>query len=261
MAAQQLIRYEVTDGAGVITLDSPHNRNALSTALMDQFQQALEQAGVDTRVRVVVLTHTGNTFCAGMDLGEATATAVGDPVRSRGEQLTGLLRSIVALDVPVLAAVDGHVRAGGMGLVCAADLAYGGPGATFALNESKLGLAASVVSAVVRPRLTDRNAAQIFLLGATMDADRAAEVGVLTEAVPEVDTAWRQLAAQVQALSPQGVRETKRLLNAELLQRIDRDAGELIDTSARLFASPEAREGMQAFLEKRRPSWDPGPIT
>lgn len=261
MQAQQLIRYEVRDGVGLITLDSPHNRNALSTALMQQFQTALDAAEQDVAVRLVVLSHTGGTFCAGMDLSEATSSAEGDPVRARGEDLLGLLRSIVGLGVPVVAAVDGHVRAGGMGLVCACDLAFGGPSSTFALNEARLGLAASVVSVVVRPRLSDREAAEVFLLGATMDAERAAGVGILTAAVPDVPSRWREVAEQMRGMSPQGLRESKRLLTRELLAGIDREGADLVDTSARLFASAEAREGMNAFLEKRQPTWNSSPIT
>ena len=116
-----LVHYSVENGVARLTLDSPHNRNAMSTALVDQLRQGLTDAADDPGVRVVVLGHTGGTFCAGADLSEAAGRDPGDLATARALEAAGLLRSILELPVPVIAAIDGHVRAGGMGLIGACD--------------------------------------------------------------------------------------------------------------------------------------------
>ncbi|MEO7130080.1 MAG: enoyl-CoA hydratase family protein [Dermatophilaceae bacterium] len=250
-----LVHLNLDGGVATITLDSPHNRNALSARLVEQLLDALRRADEDPAVRVAVLTHTGKTFCAGADLSEASQGAEGDPVRARGEQLSTVLRTMITLGTPVLGLVDGHVRAGGMGLIGACDLVVAGPSATFALTESRLGLAASVISVVVLPRLTGRDASRLFLTGETIDAETAARLGLVTEAADDPRAAADRLAASLLAASPQGLRESKQLVNHALVAAFDADRERVIDQSARLFASEEAREGMRAFLEKRPPRW------
>ena len=135
-------------------------RIALSDQLVRELRDALAAAESDPSVRAVVLTHTGGTFCAGADLTEASSRPVGDPARERADQLIDLLHAIMALGKPVVGRIDGHVRAGGMGLVAACDVVVAGPRTTFALTEARLGLAASVISLTVLPRLANRAAAE-----------------------------------------------------------------------------------------------------
>lgn len=123
-------------GIATLTLDSPANRNALSAQLVAELRDALTACAADDTVRAVVLAHTGSTFCAGADL-----KAPPDP-----EAFVGLMRDIVALPKPVVARVDGHVRAGGLGLLAACDIAVAGEASSFALTESRLGLAPAVIS-------------------------------------------------------------------------------------------------------------------
>lgn len=255
---QRRVAVDTAAGVARIALDSPHNRNALSDQLVRELREALEAAETDPSVRTVVLTHTGGTFCAGADLTEASSAPSGDPARARADQLVDLLRSIVALGKPVVGRIDGHVRAGGMGLVAACDVVIAGPRATFALTESRLGLAASVVSLTVLPRLANRAAAELFLTGATFDAARALAIGLVSRAVQasdEVEAAVAELAANFAACSPQGLRESKALVNHHLISSIDADRDRVAEQSSRLFASEEAREGMAAFLERRPPRW------
>ncbi len=150
------VRYEVSGGAATITLDSPHNRNAISTRLVTELQAGLTVAAADPAVRAVVLTHTGGTFCAGADLSEASGSSASpeDAVKERGRGMLTLLRSILELPKPVIGRIDGHVRAGGMGLVGACDIVVAGPASTFAVTESRLGLAASIISLTVLPSST-----------------------------------------------------------------------------------------------------------
>lgn len=258
-AAQQpeLVHYEVDSGVATVTFDSPANRNALSSRLVAQLLDALRRADADAEVRVVVLTHTGGTFCAGVDLSEATTNDTDDPARARSEQLITVLRTMITLGTPIVARVDGHVRAGGMGLVGACDIVVAGPRSTFALTESRLGLAAAIVSLVILPRLGDRDAAPLFLTGDTFDAATAARIGFISEAAEDVDAATTRFVEAFRANSPQGLRESKLLLNHGLVASFDAGRDRVIEQSSRLFASEEAGEGMRAFLEKRPPRWAP----
>lgn len=260
MSAPQGPRVTATSSAGVmtITLDSPHNRNALSDQLVEELLAGLAEAETDDDVRCVVLTHTGNTFCAGADLSEARANTADDPARARADQLVDLLRTIVALPKPVIGRIDGHVRAGGMGLVGACDIVVSSEASTYALTESRLGLAASVISLTVLPRIDERAASRWFLTGAKFDVSEAARMGLVTVAVgdtEQLDAAVATLAADFDGCSPQGLRESKALVNHPLLAHIDAERDRVADQSSRLFVSDEAREGMLAFGQKRPPRW------
>ena len=256
-----------------LTLNSPHNRNAISTALLTQLHQGLRDAAADPAARVVVLGHAGGTFCAGADLSEA---GDGDPRgdRERGEagrsgsppsafdtavararEMTILLRAIVSSPLPVIAAVNGHVRAGGFGLVGACDIAVAGPRSTFALTEARIGVAPAIISLTLLPKMSARAAARYYLTGETFDASVAAEIGLITMAADDVDAAVDTLVADVSRGSPQGLAASKALTTAAVLEGFDRDAERLTEESARLFVSDEAREGMLAFLQKRPPNW------
>ncbi|OHT82448.1 enoyl-CoA hydratase family protein [Mycobacteroides saopaulense] len=258
--SQTLVQYDVEGRAARLTLDSPHNRNALSSGLVRQLRAGLQRAAADKTVRAVVLSHTGNTFCAGADLSESTGAA-SDPqdiAKDRAGQLTALLRDILELPLPVVVAVNGHVRAGGFGLVGAADIAVAGPDSTFALTEARIGVAPSIISLTLLPRLTGRASARYFVTGEKFDARVAAEIGLVTTSVdsPEaVEAAVTSLVDDIALGSPQGLAESKKLTTAPILADFDARAVELTETSARLFVSPEAQEGMLAFLQKRPPAW------
>lgn len=254
---QELVHYEIRDGAARVTLDSPHNRNALSTALVTQLHRALGRAAADEAARVVVLGHTGGTFCAGADLSEAGA-AQGSPEEQAGERthvFLDLLRGILGHPKPVIAAVDGHVRAGGMGLVAACDLAVAGPASTFALTEVRLGLAAAMISVPLSARVGPRALARAVLTGEKFDSAHARDIGLLSDAVADLEVAVGELVEAFRLCSPQGLAENKALLTAPLLAELDARGDELAGVTSRLFTTPEVAEGMTAFLERRPPSW------
>lgn len=252
---ETLVTYAVGGAAARLTLDSPHNRNALSAALVRQLHDGLRRAAADPAVRAVVLTHTGNTFCAGADLSESSG---GDPFEAavdRARELTALLRAIVDCPIPVIAAIDGHVRAGGLGLVGACDIAVAGPRSTFALTEARIGVAPAIISLTLLPKVAPRAAARYFVTAETFTADRAAEIGLVTLATEDVGFAVDGLIGELGKASPQGLAASKALTTAAIRAGFDRDAERLAQESARLFVSDEAREGMLAFLEKRPPRW------
>ncbi len=238
-----------------LTLNSPHNRNALSSALVSQLHQGLRDAAADPAVRVVVLGHTGGTFCAGADLSEAGGGDPFDMAVARAGEMTALMRAIVESPLPVIAAINGHVRAGGFGLVGACDIAVAGPRSTFALTEARIGVAPAIISLTLLPKMSARAAARYYLTGETFDAGQAAEIGLITMAADDVDATVASLVTQVGRGSPQGLAASKALTTAAVLEGFDRDAERLTEESARLFASDEAREGMLAFLQKRPPNW------
>ncbi|MFE6697673.1 enoyl-CoA hydratase family protein [Streptomyces sp. NPDC057718] len=232
-------------GVATLTLDSPANRNALSAVLVGALREALAACAADDTVRAVVLTHTGSTFCAGADL-----TAPPDP-----EAFVGLMREIVALPKPVVARVTGHVRAGGLGLLAACDIAVAGEASTFALTESRLGLAPAVISLTLLPRLDRTAANRYYLTGERFGAAEAARISLVTEAAEDVDKALEPVLDGLRRASPQGLAASKKLVTATVLRSFDQDAEDLVALSAALFASDEAREGMTAFLERRDPAW------
>lgn len=247
-----LVRRSTERGVTTLTLDSPHNRNALSTRLVGELYARLEDAEGGPDTRVVLLAHTGGTFCAGADLGEASAA---DGPTDAPLALARLLRTIVAFPKPVVARITGHVRAGGTGLAGACDIAVAGPGATFAFTEARIGVAPAVISMPLLPRLDPRAAGRYYLTGERFDAAEAARIGLVTAAADDVDETLAPILDGLRRGSPQGLAASKRLVTAEVLRVFDRDTGNLAELSARLFASDEAREGMSAFLERRDPGW------
>lgn len=244
----ELVHYEVADGVGTITLDSPHNRNALSRQLVGELMAHLETSAYDD-ARVVVLRSAGRVFCSGADLSEASADGMEEGARS----MVAMQRAVVAHPKPVVARLAGPVRAGGLGLVAASDVVLCADDVTFAFTESRLGLAPAVISLTVLPRLTSRAASDTFLSGRTFDAAEAAGMGLVTRAVPgaALDEAVSAACADLQLAHPQGLAETKALLGAPMLARIDAGEAEMATLSARLFGSDAARDAMQAFLSRR----------
>lgn len=250
-----LVSYAVDGPVARLTLDSPANRNALSTALVEQLHRGFTDAVADPGVRAVVLGHTGGTFCAGADLSEAAGREPGELAVDHAREMTRLLRRILELPVPVVGAIDGHVRAGGLGLVGACDIVVAGRESTFALTEARIGVAPSIISLTLLPRMTSRAAGRYFVTGEKFNAAEAAEMGLVTMASDDVDASVADLTAAIAKASPQGLATSKALTTASILESFDRHAEALTEQSAELFVSDEAREGMLAFLEKRQPSW------
>jgi len=240
-----LVRVSHDRGITTLTLDSPENRNALSRKLVGDLTEALAGCAAAEDVRAVVLTHTGNTFCAGADLKEPP-----EP-----DALVALLRQIVELPKPVVARVTGHVRAGGLGLLGACDIAAASSAATFAFTEVRIGVAPAVISLPLLPRTDPRALARYYLTGERFDATEAVRTGLLTATGDDVDETLAPVLDGLRRSSPQGLAETKQLLTAKVLETFDRDAADLAALSARLFSSAQAREGMTAFLERRDPTW------
>ncbi len=252
----ELVTYAADDGVATLTLNSDANRNALSTPLMRQLIDHLTTAADDESVRAVVLTHAGRVFSSGADLKETAAA------RQAGEVPAALLTDVLATmwsyDKPIIASVKGPARAGGIGLIAAADIAVCAAEATFAFTEVRIGVVPAVISATVLPRLSPRDATELYLTGAVFDGRRAERIGLVTRAVPsvDVDIAVAGYTEDLVRGAPKAVSGAKRLLRAGR-DDIGDELARLAQTSAGFFLSEEGREGVAAYKEKRDPVWVP----
>ena len=237
-----LVKIESSDGVATVTLDSPANRNALSQQLLADLHEALDEVERH-EARVVVLTHTPPTFCAGADLKERSTGKVDSTSFVRALERLG------SISAPVIAAIDGAVRAGGVGLMAACDLVVVNPTITFAFTEVRIGVAPAIISAPVLARCGWSKLAGPYLTGEVFDAARALDMGLVTHVADDVAATVATLCAGILAGGPNAVAATKSLL------RSPHSMADLQAMSESLFTSDEAREGMAAFAEKRRPGW------
>ncbi len=254
--ADELVHLTMDAGIATITLDSPANRNALSTQLRAELLDTLSGTAADDGVRVVVLSHTGPVFCAGMDLKESRGAGAGD---QGVNEVPRILQQIWTHPKPVVAQLAGAARAGGVGMVAAADIAVASTEADFAFSEVRVGVVPAVISVTVLPRLLPRAAHELFLTGETFDAQRAVAVGLVNSAVPadELDTEVARYTGMLCRGGPQALALTKQLLHRSPEPTMAGDFATMLELSAQRFASAEGQEGIRAFAEKRSPSWVP----
>lgn len=251
--AAPAVRYEVDDGVARITLDAPQARNVLTGESLAALNRALDDAALDGAVRVVVLAARGRAFCAGADLRGAGAEAADFTAR-----YTGALARLLDHPKPTIARVQGHVAGGGNGLVAGCDLSVAVADAKLAFSEVRVGAVPAIVSVVALQRMPRAQAIELFLTGERVTAARAAEAGLLTRVVADegaLDEAVATWVAQLRRGGPNALRQTK-----EVLRRVPvMERGEAFawteQVSAAAFSSPEAAEGMAAFVERRAPSW------
>ncbi|GII83168.1 enoyl-CoA hydratase [Sphaerisporangium siamense] len=259
-----LVHLETAGGVATVTLDSPANRNALSTRLLAELERALTGAIGDEAVRVVVLTGAGPVFCSGADLKEqAPAGGPGDaPVTAPvTEALPTVMSLIWKSPKPVICRLNGTARAGGLGLVAACDFAIAPDSATFAFSEVRLGVVPAMISVTVLRRVEPRAAAEYFMTGEVFDAARAAEIGLLTRAVPagELDAAVAHYAGMLMRGGPEALAITKRLVREVPGIPVEEGMRRMAELSAQRFTSAEGQEGLRAFMEKRPAAWAPSP--
>jgi enoyl-CoA hydratase len=239
------VRCEVVGGVATITLDSPANRNALSRELLTDLHTALDRSE-QPDVRVIVLAHTPPVFCAGADLKQRSEGPTDStPMVRAMQRLSGAVQ-------PTIAAVQGPVRAGGIGLMASCDLVVVQPDVTFAFTEVRIGVAPAIISVPILARVPWTKLAAPFLTGETFGAAAALEMGLVTHVADDVPAAVSALVAGVLAGAPGAVAATKRLL------RSTHSWAEMQALSEALFVGPEATEGMRAFAERRVPDWAQG---
>lgn len=259
----ELVHLEVSGGLGTITLDSPSNRNALSSRLTADLERHLESALGDERVRVIVLTGEGPVFCSGADLkeqrernaaGQNTAPGAGS---GGGGGVATIFSRIWDSPKPFIARVNGPARAGGLGLVAACDIALAVETATFGFSEVRLGVIPAIISVVCLPKLGTSRCMEMFLTGEPFTAAQAAQWGLLNAAVPaaELDDAVAAYVRNVLKGAPAALAGAKQLVRRVPAMAMDEAFRWTAAESARYFGSTDALEGMTAFAEKRPPNW------
>ncbi|SFS18551.1 methylglutaconyl-CoA hydratase [Dyella sp. OK004] len=255
---------QIADRAAVrtITLNRPQLHNAFDDGLIAELTTALEEAGNDAAVRVVVLTGAGASFSAGADLNWMRGMAKASEAENREDslRLARLMRTLQFLPKPTVARINGAAYGGGVGLVACCDIAISVDSAKFGLTEVKLGLVPAVISPYVIHAIGLRQARRLFLTGELFDAVTAQRIGLLHQCVA-ADALDETVEATVSALAKAGPiaqAEAKQLalrvagINEAEAEQIDRDNAALI---ARLRVSAEGQEGLGAFLDKRTPRW------
>jgi methylglutaconyl-CoA hydratase len=253
---------EVTKNGGVarVTLNRPELRNAFDDALIGELRRAFADVENDSSVRVMVLAGNGPAFCAGADLNwmKRMAGYGYDENLADARALAEMLAALDRLPKPTIARVHGPVFAGGTGLVAACDIALGTPEAKFCLSEAKLGLSPATISPYVMRAMGERNARRYFLTAEVFDAEEALRVGMLSSLVPAsaLDSAIDELVKHLLAGGPEAHARIKALIRAVAGRRPD-DAlvAETAQRIAEIRGSPEGKEGIAAFLEKRKASW------
>ena len=252
------------DSRGVVTLtlNRPEKHNALDGATMAELDTALTSIAADPRSRVVVLTGAGTSFCAGADIGHMRSMLDMTEEQNVADALVlaRLLRKLDELDLPLIARVNGNAFGGGVGLIACADIAIGAASARFALTEVRLGIVPAAISPYVVAAIGSRPARRLFLTAAAFTGDDARELGLLHFATAP-DRLDQLVAEQVDHLlrgGPAALKAAKQLVR-RVAYCHDREA--LGDETARLLArlrvSPEGKEGLSAFLERRKAAWTP----
>lgn len=247
------------DGVATVTLNRPDAKNRLDAEGMTLLQQAMERAAADPAVRVVVLTGTGNTFCAGADLSAAAKADAAGFAGSGPEAIVAVLESMLDNPKPVVGRVQGHVAGGGNGLVAGCDLAVASADARFAFSEVRVGVAPAVISVPCLAKMHRADAYELLLTGERVSAERVRAAGLVHQvaAPDELDAAVRAYVDALLLGGPEALANTKALLRRVPTMPRDDAFRWTAQLSAALFSSEEAREGMTAFLTKRAPSWAP----
>ncbi|HEU4517151.1 MAG TPA: enoyl-CoA hydratase-related protein [Steroidobacteraceae bacterium] len=249
-------------GIVTLTLDRPEARNALSAALVEKLTAQLDNLAGDAGVRAIVLTGAGDVFCAGADIGEMRAAGAAPPEQNEADsrRFATMLERLERQPQPTLALVNGAAFGGAIGLVAACDIALAAASARFALSEVRLGLVPAMISPYVIRAIGLREARRWFLSGETMDAATALRIGLVHEAVDPgaLAAAADGVLGALLAGAPGAQAEIKRLIRHAAGRSDAGDEAMLADTArwiARIRAGTEAREGLSAFLERRKPGW------
>jgi methylglutaconyl-CoA hydratase len=255
-----MLNVDIADGVARVTLNRPELRNAFDDALIRELQRAFESVQSDRAVRVVVLAGNGPAFCAGADLNwmKRMAGYSYEENLADAQALATMLATLDRLPKPTIARVHGPVFAGGTGLVAACDIAVGTPEAKFCLSEAKLGLSPATISPYVIRAMGERLARRYFLTAEVFGAEEAYRIGMLSALVPgtDLDREIDSLIKNLLAGGPEAQARIKDLIRAVVHRPVD-DAlsTETARRIAEIRVSPEGREGIASFLEKRKAAW------
>jgi methylglutaconyl-CoA hydratase len=258
---EHVLLYEKRGDAVWLTMNRPAVRNALAASLVQALRDGMRRAAGDESARAIVIAGSGTVFCAGADVNEYRDAFDRERVIEQGGRLYDLLDDIQNCPKPVIARVQKAAFGGAIGLVAAADLVVAAEGTRFSLSEARLGLVPAVIGPSVIRALGPRTAKALMLLAEPFGAEEAREYGLIHRVVaePELDAAVEDWLGMIRANAPGSLRDAKSLVSglttSILTHREERDR--VVSLAANRRADPEGQEGLNAFLEKRRPSWNP----
>jgi methylglutaconyl-CoA hydratase len=241
-----------------VTLNRPERRNAMTREMQTELISACEDAAPGDQ-RVLILTGAGEAFCSGLDLSELQTIQSKTAVEHRAdaERIAKLLRTLYELPIPTIAAVHGPAIAGGTGLAMICDFTLATPASKFGFTEARIGFVPALVSAFLSLQVGEKRCRDLLLTGRLFDAPEAHQIGLVNEVVPhgELMARAQTLAETLLANSPQSLSATKRLLLEQNRDRLDRAVEAALKANALSRDTADFREGVTAFLEKRKPNW------
>ena len=256
------IEVDLREGIALIALTRPDVHNAFNETMIAELTDAFVAADADDAVRAVILLGDGRSFCAGADVNWMQKMAGYDEAGNRADAMTlaTMLRTLAGLSKPTIARVHGAALGGGVGLVACCDIAIAAAEATFSLSEARLGLIPATISPYVIEAIGARQARRYFLTAERFTAAEAYRIGLVHDIVPadELDGRINEILGPLLLAGPRAQAAAKALIRAVAHHKID--AGIVADTADRIAAirvSPEGREGIAAFLEKRSAAWVP----
>ena len=241
-----------------LTLNRPDKRNAISTRMICELQSALD-AIEQSKARVVIVTGAGKAFCAGMDLEMLSAIAKQTPHENQedSKRMAKMFRRIWSYTKPMIAAVNGAALAGGCGIATLCDFTLASTEAKFGYTEVKIGFLPAIVSVFLTRQIGDKRSRDLLLTGRIIEPAEAKEMGMVTEIVPADRLMERahELANVLIAASPGSLTRAKRLLTTAAAAAVDQDLERAVLENARIRCTPDFKEGLASFLEKRKPVW------
>ena len=251
---------QLTHDAGIatITLNRPEKRNAISYELIEDMLGALREVA-QSSAQILILTGAGKAFCSGMDL-DNLKTLIGRTAEQSladTQTMARLFRTLYDFSKPTIAAVNGPAIAGGTGLATLCDFTLAVPEAKFGYTEVRIGFVPAIVSTFLLRQVGEKIARDLLLTGGLFDAAEAQRIGLVNEVVPADHLMARAhaLAALLMENSPASLRYTKRLLSTAARAEVDAQIEGAIQENAAVRSTPDFREGISAFLEKRKPQW------
>jgi methylglutaconyl-CoA hydratase len=254
----ETLQFETTGHLSTITLNRPEKRNAISIQMIAELHAALDEIE-KTHTRVVILTGIGKAFCAGIDLDylQAIARQTAAENQEDSKRIAKMFRKIWSYSRPMIAAVNGHALAGGCGIATLCDFTLAVPEAKFGYTEVKIGFLPAIVSVFLTRQVGEKRARDLLLTGRLVEAQEAKELGLVNEIVPAENLMKRahELAETILAASPSSVTRAKHLLVSSATASVDHDLERAVLESARVRCTPDFKEGIAAFLEKRKPVW------
>jgi methylglutaconyl-CoA hydratase len=245
-------------GIAAVTLNRPDKRNAISYELIQDLLAALAEIA-NSSAQVMILTGAGKAFCSGMDLDNLKALIGRTPEQSLedSQSMARLFRSLYDFPKPTIAAVNGAAVAGGTGLATLCDLTLAVPEAKFGYTEVRIGFVPAIVSTFLLHQVGEKIARDLLLTGRLFDSEEALRIGLINEIVPadNLMKRARALAAQLMENSPASLLYTKRILSEAVRAELDTHIDSAVRENAAIRSTSDFREGVSAFLEKRKPKW------